>query len=93
MSRRIPVHRSLHRRILVLGAERDMVEGLGFISLLLAFGGGSKASVGLAVLIWFVGLYALRKMAKADPYMSEIFTKHVKHQSFYAARSSLWRLS
>lgn len=89
--RTVSVHRSLHRRQLVLGGERDLVHIAAFICGLLAFGGMTTASISGAAVFWFIALKCLQKMGKVDPYMSEVFTRHIRHQSFYAARTTPWR--
>lgn len=89
--RRATVHRSLYRRILVLGAERDLVLLSGSIVAVLALGGRSALSIGAAVLVWFCSLYAFQRMGKADPYMSKVVSRHLKQQEFYDARSTPWR--
>lgn len=89
--RTIPVHRSLYRRMLILGGERDLVQILAFLCFLLAFGGMTKVSIGAACVLWFGGLKLLQKMGKVDPYLSMIFSRHIAQQEFYAARTTVWR--
>ena len=85
------VHKSLHRRILVLGGERDLVQMSAFITFLLVIGGMTALSIITGLTFWFCALFLLRRMAKADPYMSDIAARHIRQQSFYAARSTPWR--
>lgn len=90
--RTVPVHRSLHRRILIFGAERDLVQLAAFIALLVALGGMTVEAAICAAVFWVMALYCLQRMAKADQYMSQIFDRHVRQQDFYAARSTPWKM-
>ena len=86
-----PVHRSLHRRILVLGAERELVQITAFIAFLLIFGGMTTVSIIAGGIFWFASIFCLQRMAKHDVYLGQIFERHVRQQTFYAPRSSVWR--
>lgn len=88
--RTLPIHQSLHRHNHVLGAERDLVLTSGLIALLVGVGGLTLLSAGTALLFWLVAVFALRRMAKADPQMSKVWLRHVKQQLFYAAKSGRW---
>ena len=88
--RTLPIHQSLHRHNHVLGAERDLVLTSGLLALLVGVGGPTLLSAGTALLFWVVAVFALRRMAKADPQMSKVWLRHVKQQLFYAAKSARW---
>lgn len=90
--RTVPVHRSLHRRILLLGGERDLVQIAASITMVVGFGGMTPIAATCAGVFWFASLYGLQRMAKADHHMSQIFERHVRQQDFYAARSTPWRV-
>lgn len=85
--RRIPVHSSLHRANLVMGAERELVLGSALAALLVGIGGLSLVSAGTAIVFWFCAIWVLRRMARADPMMSKVWLRHVRQQVFYSARS------
>ena len=85
--RRIPIHSSLHRANLVMGAERELALGSALAALLVGIGGMSLVSAGAAIVFWFCAIWALRRMARADPMMSRVWLRHVRQQVFYSARS------
>ena len=85
--RRIPVHSSLQRANLVMGAERELVLGSALAALLVGIGGLSLVSAGTAIVFWFCAIWVLRRMARADPMMSKVWLRHVRQQVFYSARS------
>ena len=89
--RTLPIHQSLHRHNHVLGAERDLVLTSGLIGFLVGVGGLTLLSAGTALLFWVVAVFALRRMAKADPIMSRVWLRHIKQQEFYPAKASRWR--
>ena len=78
--RRIPVHSSLHRANLVMGAERELALGSALAALLVGIGGMSLVSAGAAIVFWFCAIWALRRMARADPMMSKVWLRHVRQQ-------------
>lgn len=90
-SRSLPVHQSLHRHAHVLGAERELVMTSGLIALLVGVGGLTAVSIIAAAVFWLVSVFALRRMAKADPIMSRVWLRHIKQQEFYPAKASRWR--
>ena len=86
-----PIHQSLHRHAHVLGAERELVMTAGLVALLVGVGGLTVLSGVSAVVFWMVVVFALRRMAKADPIMSRVWLRHIKQQDFYRAKSGRWR--
>ena len=91
MSRPLPIHQSLHRHAHILGAERELVMTSALVALLVGVGGLTAVSVTSAVGFWIAAVFALRRMAKADPIMSRVWLRHIKQQDFYRAKSGRWR--
>lgn len=91
MRRTLPIHQSLHRHAHVLGAERELVMTSALIALLVGVGGLTAISMVSAILFWIASVFTLRCMAKADPIMSRVWLRHIRHQEFYPARPSRWR--
>ena len=89
--RTLPIPQSLHRHAHVLGAERELVMTAGLVALLVGVGGLTVLSGVSAVVFWMVVVFALRRMAKADPIMSRVWLRHIKQQDFYRAKSGRWR--
>lgn len=89
--RTVVIHQSLHKHNLVLGAEREPVMVSALIAILVGVGGMTLVSAVIALLFWIFALFALRRMAKADPLMTKVWLNHVKQQGFYHARSGRWR--
>ena len=84
--RRMPIHLSLTRPLLLAGAERELVLVNGTAIAALVFGVGFHwASVTVAVLLATVGHWALTRAAKHDAQMSRIYVRHVRYQEYYPA--------
>lgn len=92
-ARRIPIYQSLHRHNLVLGAERELTMLAAMIALMVGIGGLTLLSASVAALFWFVAIFVLRRMAKADPLMSRVWRRHIRQQSLYEAKASRWRIA
>ncbi len=84
---RTPICRALHRPALLLGAERELM-----LLTLLALGGLALSAANLVAtavcsMLWLGVSHLLREMAKADPRLSRIYLRHLRHAHYYPARS------
>jgi type IV secretion system protein VirB3/type IV secretion system protein VirB4 len=86
----VPIRRSLLRHTLVMGGERDLVMTSAMFAMLTGASGMSFLAWTIGGLFWLIALFALRRMAKADPCMSKIWLRHLTQQNFYSARSTAW---
>jgi type IV secretion system protein VirB3 len=85
--RKLPVHASLIRPLLLAGAERELVLVNVVVIAALVFGVGFHwvaltAAFGLAT----VGQWLLVEAAKIDPYLSRIYKRHLQYDAFYLAQ-------
>ena len=88
--RRIPIHPSLTRPVLLAGAERELVLLNGTIIAALIFGVGVHwASLAMAGLLATLGHWALTRAARHDPHLSRLYVRHVRYQSYYPARPAV----
>jgi len=90
--RRIPIHRALNRPDLMAGCERELILVTGLITLTLIVVAMNWVAAITGVVLWLVCVAGLRIMAKADPYMSKIYFRHVKYKEFYPAHSTPFAL-
>lgn len=88
---RVRIHRALSRPNLLFGADRELVLITGLASVILIFVVLTWFSVlfGMAVWIFIVGI--LRMMAKADPMMRSVYTRHIRYRPHYRPTSTPWR--
>jgi len=89
----IPIHRSLVRPQLLMGCERFLILMLCMVVTLLAGPGGIVSGNYINILfagaLFFGGRALLSHMAKTDPYMSDIFRRHVRYRHEYPALSTV----
>lgn len=83
----VPIRRSLIRPSLVLGGERTLVLSTLMLCAMLIFGVLTWSAFFLGILLWVIGLMALRRMAKADPQLSQVYLRHIRYRLSYDARS------
>ena len=86
--RRIPIHRALNRPDLMAGCERELLLVTGLITLTLIVVAMNWIAAITGVVFWLVCVAGLRIMAKADPYMSKIYIRHIRYKVFYPAHAT-----
>jgi len=85
--RKVTLHQSLIRPILLGGAERNLALLNGVIAAALIFGIGSIYAAALGV-AFALGIQAvLVRLAKKDPQFFDVYRRHVLYQDFYPARA------
>lgn len=90
--RAVPLHRSLNRPNLVFGCDREMVMFAGLISGTMIFFVMEWGAALTGVLLWLFAVFALRRMAKADPFMRQIYMRNRTYKSYYTPRPSPFRV-
>ncbi|MFM2287726.1 MAG: hypothetical protein RL684_869 [Pseudomonadota bacterium] len=90
--RRTILHRSLHRPNLLIGGERELVMFSMLISGGLIVSALNLPALVVGLVIWIVMVALLRRMAKADPYMSTVYRRQLAYAPYYPARSTPYRV-
>ncbi|MEX3581723.1 MAG: VirB3 family type IV secretion system protein [Burkholderia sp.] len=85
--RKIPLHQSLARVILVGGAGRKETAVLAIVCVALIFGLRSLEGIGLGIVLAFLGMWGLRKLATIDPQFIDVMKRHTSYQDYYPAQS------
>ena len=85
--RRIPVHASLMRPILLMGAERGLVLISAIIAAVLVLSLERLLFTVVGVVFWGLSLAARQRAAKADPQFSRVYLRHARYRAYYAAQS------
>jgi type IV secretion system protein VirB3 len=75
-----------------MGGERELVMFSMLISGGLIVSALNLPSLVVGSAIWFVVIVLLRRMAKADPYMSAVYKRQLNFAPFYAPRSTPYRV-
>jgi len=84
-----PLLQSLAKPILLLGGERENVILLACVSLSLCTAGRDFGSLILAILIWLVGIFVSKLVAKIDPWATKVFLRSLLYHDFYHARERM----
>jgi type IV secretory pathway TrbD component len=86
--RKVVLHQSLIRPILLGGAERALAMLNGVVSAALIFGIGSWQAAVLGAAFAVVVHWALVELAKRDTQFFDIYRRHVQYQDYYPAQAS-----
>ncbi|MGL4209841.1 MAG: conjugal transfer protein TrbD [Candidatus Adiutrix sp.] len=84
------IRRSLHRHKLVFGGDAELVQfsALGaFLTALSGVGSNFTFTAISALIFWLTALYWLRKFAKKDPRLRDVWLRHIRQQDIYLAKS------
>jgi len=85
--RTIPIHASLMRPILLIGAERELVLISAILAAVLVFSLERLLFTVVGVVFWGLSLAALQRAAKADSQLSRVYVRHARYRAYYAAQS------
>jgi type IV secretion system protein VirB3 len=84
---RVPIRQSLIRPQHLAGAERELTLTVLMTSIALVFIALSWPAAIAGALLFVFGMQAARRMAKADPQMTQVYRRHIRYRSYYRARS------
>ena len=87
-----PVRKSLHIPILFMGGERELsLLSILFSCVLILFVQTLAAFI-TGILLWFLSIPLLRKMAKKDDKMSLVYRRSVNYQKYYPHSSTVYTI-
>ena len=86
--RKVVLHQSLIRPILLGGAERTLALMNGVIAAGLVFGIGSWQAAVLGIGFAVVVHWALVELAKKDTQFFDIYKRHITYQDYYPAQAA-----
>jgi type IV secretion system protein VirB3 len=85
--RTIPIHVSLIRPILLMGAERELVLISAIIAAVLVMSLERPLFAVVGVVFWALTVASLQRAAKNDPLLSRVYLRHARYRAYYAAQS------
>ena len=88
-ARELPIHTAAHRRILVLGGDRELVLLAALLCAMLGIAVLTWWSVLLALLLWLASVAGLAHLARRDPLFRLVYARHLAYRDFYAAHAGL----
>jgi type IV secretory pathway TrbD component len=86
--RKIDVHLSLTRPLLLMGCEREPLLISATIATALIFLLHNAVIALLGVAFWVLTVAALQRMAKSDSELTKTYIRHARYRTFYPAQSS-----
>lgn len=89
-----PVHQFGTRHNFFLGADREATMFVGLICFMVIFISIVNLfipTIIVGILLWFVMIFILRRLAKYDPMIRFVYFRHIKYQKYYPAHSSPFR--
>lgn len=84
-----PMRASLNRPQLLLGGERKLVLLAGVLCAVFVASTLRFWAFLLAAGLWGFFLSILSRMGKADPMLSQVYTRHLRYRDWYPAKSGL----
>lgn len=84
------INKSLTRYQLMFGAERELLIFLALASVLIPYSDLTIITICIGIIIWCVGLFFLRRLAKLDPIFFKVFQRFYSHQKYYPAKTPRW---
>jgi|SRR5687768_13072981 len=91
--RQTPLYRALHRENLIWGGDRKLMLSALCLAGILVFSAMNTVGFISGTLFGSVSVYCLRRMAKADPLMREVYFRQIKYLGYYAPFSRPSRIS
>ena len=88
-ARELPIHTAGHRRMLVLGGDRELVLLAALLCAMLGIAVLTWWSVLLALVLWIASVAGLAHLARRDPLFRLVYAKHLPYREVYAAHSGL----
>ncbi len=87
--REVPIHTAAHRRILVLGGDRELVLLAALLCAMLGIAVLTWWSIALALVGWLGSVAGLAQLARRDPLFRPVYLRHVGYGAFYGAHAGL----
>lgn len=91
--RHTPFHRALHRPNLIWGGDRELMLFTLMISGVMVIASMNMVSFIAGLVLGSFCVYVLRRMAKADPLMRQVYLRQAKYNRYYPPFSRPWRVS
>lgn len=86
--RRTTITRSLLRPNLIMGGEREWVMFTALLAGGVVISAQNLISIIVAIPLWIVSLFFLRRMAKVDSQMTKVYFRQLRYRPYYAPRST-----
>ncbi len=85
------ISKALVRQNFILGAEPELVGCLAILCGSVVFANTNVLNIFFTSIVWFIGVFFLRRLAKIDPIYFKVYQRYLGYQKFYLAKTSVWR--
>ena len=85
--RKVVLHQSLTRPMLLGGAERARALANGVVVLAMVFGVGSWQAAVIGIALGLLVQAGLVRLAKADTQFFDVYRRHINYQDYYPAQT------
>lgn len=90
--KRVPIRQAGNRANLFMGGDRELVMSSILLAFTLIFATQDWLAAFVGACIWVGSLAALRRMAKSDPWLRQVYMRSLKYpQAYYPARATPFR--
>lgn len=88
----LTIHKSLHRPQQFMGVDRQLCLGSMLLAGIVGLGGFNLLSAACGGLFWIISFVYLKRWAKQDPYLRDVYLRYIRQRNFYPARPSFARV-
>ena len=84
----VPLHQSMLRTMLLLGAERELILALGIVAGVFIVSLFQLWAAIFGLILWAVGAWALTRAANFDPQLSKTFGRSLQYRKLYKSAAT-----
>jgi type IV secretory pathway TrbD component len=84
----VPLHQSLLRPMLLLGAERELILALGIMAGVFIVSLFQLWAAIFGLILWAVGAWVLTRAANFDPQLSKTFGRSLRYRKLYKSAAT-----
>lgn len=84
----VPLHQSLLRPMLLLGAERELILALGIVAGVFIVSLFQLWAAIFGLILWAVGAWVLTRAANFDPQLSKTFGRSLRYRKLYKSAAT-----
>lgn len=91
---RVPIRQAGNRANLFMGGDRELVMSSILLAATLIFATQDWLAAAFGAFLWVASLAVLRRMAKSDPWLRQVYLRSLKYpQAYYPARATSFRVN
>lgn len=87
------IHRIGQKPVPVMGCDRELVMFTGLCAFALAFVAMTWVTTIFSIVLWFGGLFVLRRFQKSDPLMRWVYMRQWGYAKYYRPRATPFRIN